>query len=266
MIISGGSLRFAHKHIEHLFTHSQTAAISSFSVFAYSVGIIVTIILGTASLSLPTTDLLTIAINTFFESPIKILFFSLLTIIVHKIELLKWMSFLDPHDDHPVVDFIIGFPMFGVGLVLLLGILEQLQDLSTSASDGLYVLAEIFLLVGAFSAAMFCAAVTVNGVCRMLSNGFTGLLLLGDIRKFPTLVSEWVLQHCDRVLYFVEAVKTISKYANERNIPKYSAIIEIFDNGLNQVASGGEYSDKEKKGRGDGDDDGDEVVVSHREQ
>ncbi|OAQ51503.1 hypothetical protein HTG_19035 [Natrinema mahii] len=266
MIISGGSLRFARKHIEQLFIHSKTAAISSFSVFAYSVAIIVTIILGAASLSLPTTDLLTIAINTFFESPVKIFFFSMLTIIVQKIELLKWMSFFDPHDHHPVVDFIIGFPIFVVGLALVLSVLEQLQNLSTSASDGLYVLAEIFLLVGAFSAAMFCAAVTVNGGCRILSNGFTGLLLLGEIRELPTLASEWILRHCDRILYLVEAAKTISKYADEQDIPKYSAAIEIFDNGLNQVGLDDGHSDEEQKGQRDGDDDGDDVVVSHREQ
>lgn len=236
MIIAGKTVRFFRKHSERLLEYSKTAAISSFTVFAYTIGAFIILLTAFIYFFEPPSEVVDIATDLFLKSLQEVTAIFLFTLIIWKIDLLKFLSRIDPHNDHPVVDFLASPFLFLIGAVGLTFTLEQLDSMiSAGTSDGLDLVLEIFLLSCVTSLAMTFAAITVNAGCRFLSNGLSGLLALRRIRDVPSIVVQWYRRHLTRLSYFVDSCWLVRAYAKENGVNPGRAVVQIFQYGLEQT-------------------------------
>jgi len=243
MFLAAKSIHFLRKHADKLFSYSKEAAVSSFTIFAYAISSIILLLSAIVYIAEPPTELIAIAIDLFLASPPFSILVVLLTFVVYKIRFLAWLSHLDPHRQHPILDFFTGIGVFLVGVIGLLATFDYFDNLtSASSTDGIEIIVEILVFVGVASVIMFFAAVAINGGCRIIFNVFSGLLLLRKIRDLPDILLQQYRQHLYRLRTIIDTYKTISVYATENDMSTISAAIRIFNYGMEQVEPVGHNS------------------------
>ncbi|SNZ05767.1 hypothetical protein SAMN06269185_0944 [Natronoarchaeum philippinense] len=236
MFLAAKTIRFFRKHTGNIFHYSKQAAVASFSIFAYSISTILLVLTGIVYIAEPPTELIAIAIDLFLASPPLSVTIALFSAIIYKIRLLSYLSYIDPHDQHPVLDFLSGGFLFTGGFIGFFATIGYFENItSAGASEGVDILIEILILIGVASIIMFFAAVTANGGSRIISNSLSALLAIRKIRKLPEILYGVYQHHLHRLRLIINTYRVISIYATKNNISTYRAAIQIFKYGMEQI-------------------------------
>lgn len=246
MLLAEKSIRFLRDHSKRLFGYSKMAAAYSYFIFIYTSAIGILAILGFIYFTEPPTAIIKLAVDVFLKSPYVVSVVVLLSAVAYKIDLLNRLSKIDPHDDHKVLDPLVGLFLLAIGLVFLSAFLTKFSKVSgpdtTSVPET--VLSTIFI-IAIYSFAMFISSTMLNGVCRLSIGFLTFLLYMRKIWKLPDIISTLFWNHFNKIRYMSHAYNSMVIYSQQKGESKLSTIIDIFQFGMDQIEPMDHHSDSE---------------------